>query len=267
MRNNVLKENTSTYHILPCLDGLELLHAEGHTSDFPFHKHDTFNITLILKNTFTTQLTTSKLAAPTGSIAITHPFEIHATPCEDQFGVSFFTFYVSPDAMIHLNNGNPIHFADKTVSDPQLFSQLFTLTQEEAFRSNNMFEEQLKRALTELIQNYSQELVFTEKTTSLFQDYLADFDLKSTFSLEKTAQQFGLNKYKFLRLFKQETGLTPTNYILHQRIEKGKTLIKANFDLTEVAITCGFYDSSHFHRNFQKFTGITPSTYKRAFNE
>lgn len=266
MRNSVLKENTSTYHILPCLDGLELLHAEGHTSDFPFHKHDTFNITLILKNTFTTQLVSKKLAAPTGSIAITHPFEIHATPCEDQFGVSFFTFYISPDAMIHLNDGKPIYFADKTINDPQLFRQLFALTQE-SFKGNELFEERLKNTLALLIRKYSQELIFTEKTTTLFQDFLADFDLRSTFSLEQTAQQFGLNKYKFLRLFKQETGLTPTNYLLHQRIEKGKTLIKENYDLTEVAIACGFYDSSHFHRNFQKFTGITPSTYKRAFQE
>jgi len=35
-------------------------------------------------------------------------------------------------------------------------------------------------------------------------------------------------------------------------------------NLTDIAVDCGFYDSSHFYRVFKKFTGYTPKKYRAA---
>ena len=73
-----------------------------------------------------------------------------------------------------------------------------------------------------------------------------------------------MDKYKFLRLFKQETGLTPNNYVILRRIEQAKTMIShKRGDLMDIAISSGFYDSAHFCREFKKYTGVTPSAYKQ----
>lgn len=69
-------KNKTRYHQLPILDGLRLLDAKQHTRNFPFHTHDTFNITLVLDQLFCTRLSNRFLQAPVGAIVITNPEEV-----------------------------------------------------------------------------------------------------------------------------------------------------------------------------------------------
>ncbi|MEH2272951.1 MAG: AraC family transcriptional regulator [Nostoc sp.] len=80
-------------------------------------------------------------------------------------------------------------------------------------------------------------------------------DLKLT-DLSAIAQ---LSPYHFLRLFKQQMGITPHQYILQRRIEKAKHLLKhSNLSIAEIAIRTGFCDQSHLTRCFKHIVGITP---------
>ncbi|WP_208643531.1 AraC family transcriptional regulator [Pedobacter miscanthi] len=254
--------NISTYHKIPILDGLELLNAKKHTIDFPFHTHNNFNITLILNQTFCTKLSDKFLQAPIGTLSITNPNEVHATPCDGKLGNSFFTFYIQPDVLKSLNKGFDVFFEDKIIYDKELFSTFYYLS----IHFNNPevnLEKQLLNVLEKLVERYAISLHFEYKKTALFQSFISE-NLMEKFSLTDTAKRFGLDKYKFLRLFKHETGLTPNNYILLQRIEKCKKLITTDADLMDVAIETGFYDVAHLSRHFKRFTGVTPSEYKRA---
>lgn len=68
------------------------------------------------------------------------------------------------------------------------------------------------------------------------------------------------------RLFKKETGMSPASYIVNERVEKSKTLLRRkNISMTEIALRCGFSDSSHFSVSFRGVTGITPSDYRNAY--
>ncbi|MEO9483796.1 MAG: AraC family transcriptional regulator [Ekhidna sp.] len=254
--------NVSQYHQLPMLDGLELLHAKSHTLDFPFHTHDTFNIALILDTTFNTKLSDKFLKAPSGTLSITNPNEVHATPCDQDLGNSFFTFYVSPEAIKDFNNGDDVFFEDKIIYDADLFRELYFLSKN---YSNNHFpfESRLVKALKSLVTNYATVKPTSLATTRLFQSFLNETKFDS-FSLEKTASQFGINKYKFIRLFKQETGLTPNNYVLLKKIEQSKKMLKNGKSIFSVAIDCGFYDTSHFYKNFRRFTGVNPLDFQNA---
>ncbi|TPN83064.1 AraC family transcriptional regulator [Aquimarina algicola] len=245
------------------LDGLELLNANSCTFDFPFHTHDTFNISLILKNTFNTKLTNRNLQAPVGTICITNSKEIHATPCDKSVGNSFFTFYVSSDVIRKLNQNQNVFFKDKIIYDQNIFNELYFLSLN--FNDNNIhFESILKSALKKLISKYSTVKEISYNTNKLFQNFL-DSTSFDTFSLSKTALQFGMSKYKFIRLFKQETGLTPNNFILLKKIEQSKAMLKNGNSIFDVAIDCGFYDNSHFYKNFKRFIGVTPLEFQNAF--
>ncbi|RDY59888.1 helix-turn-helix transcriptional regulator [Flagellimonas nanhaiensis] len=255
--------NTNKYFKLSLLDGLELLDARNHTLDFPFHTHDSYNISLIFKNIFNIKLGDKTLMAPRGSIAITNPSELHATPCDPIHGTSFFTFYIPTDIIKHLNDNRPVFFRNKIIENPSIFNQLYYLSLN---HQNNLidFEKKLLFILKILIQKYSLVEEFCRTSVRLLNDCIEEIDICDNFSLEKTAQKFGVNKFKFLRLFKQETGLTPTNFILLKRINRSKELLLKEESILDVAIASGFYDSSHFHRNFIKYTGITPSEYHRV---
>lgn len=255
-------KNLNTYFKLPILDGLELFNARNHKIDFPFHTHSTFNITLIFDQVFSTKLNTRYLQAPQGSIVITNPDEVHATICESRIGNSFFTFYLSPEVVTGLNGNKPVFFDDKIVYDTTAFQQLYYLSKNINNGEVNL-EQKLQVVVKQLVDKYAKEALFSDKHTRLFQEFLKE-NMLEKFSLEKTARRFGLDKYKFLRLFKQETGLTPNNYIILKRIEKSKILLQNNDDLLGVAMEAGFYDATHFCKHFKKITGVTPGAYRNA---
>ena len=221
-------KNTSTYHKLPILDGLELLYAKNHTISFPFHTHDTFNIALILKQTFNVKLADKYLQSPVGTLSITNPYEVHATPCDNKIGNSFFSFYISPDIIKELNNGEDVFFEDKTIYDDPLFKTFYQLSLN-LKNPGFSFEKTLLSALKRLVKNHAHTVVFKNKETTLFQSFIEEHSFEK-FSLESTALKFGMDKYKFLRLFKQETGLTPNNFVISKRIEHCKKLLLTEND-------------------------------------
>ncbi|MEO3402370.1 helix-turn-helix transcriptional regulator [Mucilaginibacter sp. CAU 1740] len=64
------------------------------------------------------------------------------------------------------------------------------------------------------------------------------------------------------KLINQYTGLTPTAYNKINRFQQSLKLIsKGSQSLTAIAYSSGYFDQSHFIRDFKAFTGITPSSY------
>ncbi|MGN7763186.1 response regulator [Paenibacillus sp. 22594] len=67
------------------------------------------------------------------------------------------------------------------------------------------------------------------------------------------------------KLFKQETGLTLTDYVIEIRIRKAKQLLKNAHDLKihEIGAEVGYPDPAYFNKLFKKIVGVTPNEYKR----
>ena len=88
---------------------------------------------------------------------------------------------------------------------------------------------------------------------------LVDGDL----SLATLSRLAGLSNCYFARQFKQATGQAPRQYIIHQRIDKAKTLLsQRDLSIAQIAIECGFSSQSHFYGAFQKVMGTTPKRYR-----
>lgn len=255
-------KSENIYHKLPILDGLELLDAKHHALNFPFHSHDTFNITLVLEQTFSTKLADRLLHSPAGTITITNPGEVHATVCDNKTGSSFFTLYLSPDVMKKIGGERIVFFENKIIDDQSIFQAFYRLTQDLG-TADHQHEKKLLDVLSRLVEEYANDGPDDNKRINLFREFLEE-DNTERFSLENTARRFGLDKFKFLRLFKQYTGLTPNNYIILKRIEESKTLLQTDDDLLGVAIQSGFYDATHFSKHFKKITGVTPMAYRNA---
>ncbi|MCU0533901.1 MAG: AraC family transcriptional regulator [Hydrococcus sp. Prado102] len=72
-----------------------------------------------------------------------------------------------------------------------------------------------------------------------------------------------MSQYYFVSLFKQSMGVTPWQYVIQQRIERAKLLLKqSNSAIAKIALQCGFSSQSHFTAQFRKHTGVTPKTYR-----
>lgn len=68
----------------------------------------------------------------------------------------------------------------------------------------------------------------------------------------------------YLRLFKKLSGVTPTEYQMNCRITHAANLLRSSEEtILSIALTCGFYDSSHFIREFIRKKGVSPAEYRK----
>lgn len=104
----------------------------------------------------------------------------------------------------------------------------------------------------------------TDKVFENIRDYI-DINYKQNIQLEDLSKVFNLNKFYIIRLFKANMNLTPHSYLINTRVNEAKKLLKEGISIIETAQECGFFDQSHFHRNFYKITTTTPKEYQVNF--
>ncbi|MCL2635987.1 MAG: AraC family transcriptional regulator [Betaproteobacteria bacterium] len=83
-------------------------------------------------------------------------------------------------------------------------------------------------------------------------------------SLDELARRARLGKFQLIRRFRAHYGLTPHRFQMQSRLRRARRACLAATSLTDLALAAGFYDQSHFIREFRKATGMTPSQYRRA---
>lgn len=83
-------------------------------------------------------------------------------------------------------------------------------------------------------------------------------------SLQSLAELAGMDLYRFVRGFKQSTGLSPHRYVLNARIEFAKELLRdRSLAITDVALRTGFATPSHFSVTFRRATKMAPRTFRQ----
>lgn len=87
--------------------------------------------------------------------------------------------------------------------------------------------------------------------------------LESDLSLHQLADAVGLSRFHFARTFKATTGTSAHHYVVEQRIDRAKVLLRrTRIPLSDIAAQCGFSDQSHFTRMFRQHVGTTPGRYR-----
>ena len=82
-------------------------------------------------------------------------------------------------------------------------------------------------------------------------------------TLIEMAQSVELSPAHFSRMFRKSTGETPHQFVLRQRIERAKELLRApQARVLDVAVACGFKTQQHFARAFRHVSGISPREYR-----
>ncbi|MEK5061678.1 AraC family transcriptional regulator [Paenibacillus sp. FSL H7-0326] len=95
-----------------------------------------------------------------------------------------------------------------------------------------------------------------------------DLHLSEDLSLDAVASKVFISPKYLSRLFKEELGVTYTEYVTTQRLEKAKTLIESNhLTIEQVASTVGYGTSAYFIKKFKETYGCTPRNYMRSIAE
>lgn len=84
-------------------------------------------------------------------------------------------------------------------------------------------------------------------------------------SLSEISQILHIDKYYLCRLFKQQTGVTLSNYLSNKVYERCRILLEgSSYSLDEIALRCGFSSQASLSRFFKSKSGITPTNYRKS---
>jgi AraC family transcriptional regulator len=186
--------------------------------------------------------------------------------------------YLDPTFLAHAayESANPEQVELKLVlpkPDPlvwQIVTALKTVLETDATNSCFYAESMATALAAHLLRNYTTRKHILKE----YEDGLPKHKLKQALeymnahlsenvSLEAVSDELGISQFHFCRLFKQSTGMTSHAYLIQQRVERSKQLLKQKeLTINEIAIECGFANPSHFAKHFRKHTGISPKQFR-----
>jgi AraC family transcriptional regulator len=89
--------------------------------------------------------------------------------------------------------------------------------------------------------------------------------ISGSVSLAELAQQCQLSVSHFARAFKGSVGIAPHHWLVEQKMERAKQLLKStSLTITAIALECGFSHRPFFSNAFQRTIGINPGEWRRA---
>jgi AraC family transcriptional regulator len=95
---------------------------------------------------------------------------------------------------------------------------------------------------------------------------LVDSKMEDDLSLDEMALSVGLSTAHFARMFRKSTGETPHQFVLRQKVERAKAMLRAaEARVLDVAVACGFKTQQHFAQVFRDVCGVSPTEYRQDF--
>ena len=91
-------------------------------------------------------------------------------------------------------------------------------------------------------------------------------NLERNFKIEDLANVVEMSPYHFARMFKQSSGLTPHQYLVQQRINKAKELLRhTETTIADIGYLVGYKNASHFAKIFRQQMKVSPTAYRQDF--
>jgi AraC family L-rhamnose operon transcriptional activator RhaR/AraC family L-rhamnose operon regulatory protein RhaS len=83
-------------------------------------------------------------------------------------------------------------------------------------------------------------------------------------TIDEVADHVHCCRAKLFEVFKEFVGMSPNDYWQRIRVEAARDMLrKTDLSVTEIAIRCGYSTSQYFSTVFRKYTGTTPTQFRR----
>jgi AraC-like DNA-binding protein len=239
------------------------------------HWHATFGLGLVEQGAQRSASGLGIVDAYAGDLITTNPGEVHDGRPLDGPARRWRIVYLDP-AVIASMTGDPaaggscLELTRPVIRDPalrqslrQLFLRLDRWRDGEA--DALACEESLVQTCGQLLRRHGTAVPERDAGGDLgrVRDRLAA-DLLHPPTLTELAAMAGLSKYQLLRRFEKVCGMPPHAWLVVQRAERARGLIRQRAGIAEAAAACGFADQSHLTRVFVRQFGFTPGAWQRA---
>lgn len=160
-------------------------------------------------------------------------------------------------------NSPVMHLLPEFALDELIKSCVYTVGLDESY-SKTMFQGFLYLIMSKIHDNFRKSgicinikntaLIYVEKAF-----FFIDYNYYKSISVHDIYTYIGLERTYFSKIFKQVTGKSPQNYLIHYRIEKAVELMKMDqFTFKQIALSVGISNEYYFSRLFKKVKGVSP---------
>ncbi len=161
-------------------------------------------------------------------------------------------------------SSTPTHKCSDFSAMEKVFSQLFNSRGTEPY-SETLMVGHLYILIAELIKEAQLAEPQKASTSSRYVNNaikFIQFNYSSDIGIDDIASAVGVSRSHLYRVFINNIGKSPVDYLTGYRINEACFLLKnSHLSIAEIAVSVGFYDQFYFSRVFKKAKGIPPSKY------
>lgn len=243
-------------------DDMRLVKASFRTHRFVPHAHSEYAVAAIERGVEAVRYRGATEHAHAGSLLLLDADTIHAGRPGIAEGWDYRVFYIPQPLLAELAGHRPT-FSTPTPYDPRLAARLIRLHRRRD-QDSLAAQEEFEALCTEILARYTRRRITPAPPAPVrkVQRHLTQ-DLRRTPSLDELAEVAGLPRFRLLRAFRRETGVTPHGYLLQLRLRRAQQLLTAGHTVARAAAESGFYDQAHLHRHFRRTFAATPGRFAR----
>ncbi len=237
-----------------------------------------FSMAAIASGTVRIEIESKKAISLTpNSIIMFNPEQVHRSEFKTPATYGYYELYLCTSWCQKIQNkifGHDLDYIDidtNLLESEQHYKKFLTILNNILNdRKGKNFETVIKNFMSEIFENYC-DINYISKRDNQYYNIInkaRQFIMKNIdkdISLDRLSGYLGYSKSYVIRIFKNVYGQTPHAFIVNQKINRAKMLIsmEERKTLGEIAKETGFYDQSHFTKNFKKIYGVNPKEYKK----
>jgi AraC-like DNA-binding protein len=152
-------------------------------------------------------------------------------------------------------------------------NRLVTISTENNAAKDVLVDFTLKELLIRLMQTQARTMIldsYTNRTaTNRFVAVVQYIKahIHEEITIDKLSNLCCMSKPNFFRCFKREFGISPVDFILHERIEMAKMMLRnINVSISDACYAVGINNLSYFFKLFKRIEGKTPNEFRRSLN-
>lgn len=210
-----------------------------------------------------------------GSLLLINPYEVHCCNPIKKQARTYHMMFLDPNWCHKIQKNifdedtkDFVPFKRTILESQELYKEYIEVNK--FLYTNSFYIEKEEKLISLLIKIFSTECsIYETKSSKNEEDIMfekvkevIDKNINENITLSEIEKEVNINQYKIIRIFKNKIHLTPHAYLMNAKINKAKILIKKGVSISDVYFLLGFFDQSHFIRNFKKVVATTPKQYQ-----
>lgn len=224
------------------------------------HMHPYWEILYYIEGAGTLDIGGEKIEFSPGHIVLQPPNVIHSEYSKEKFRNIYFHF----EGFIPPKSTKFSVFKDNQDRD---FGKLVWMALK-IYNENTAYSNRILRKLVETMYEYlymwSEKKVDLDPSVEAIKNGIMQNFSNASLDINEEIKRSGFSIDHFRRLFTEEVGCTPHQYLTKIRLKHAEELLKHQYyrpplKIKEVALLCGFTDPYYFSRLYKNIAGESPS--------